>query len=379
MCRLVSKCQLKFKPTIPNPIEYNYGPQSVALADFNNDTWLDMVVANQVVNNIAIYLGKSGGLFSSPRKYSTGIGSAPYMVATGDFDNDYGPDIAVANFGTNNILLFLGFHNSSFASQIELSTGTSRPIAITLADFNHDTQLDIATANYGKHSVSVFYGYGNGSFSNPQTYSTAYDSLPLSLVAGDFNNDNHIDLAIANYGTNNVGILFGNGDGTFANQIIFSTSLGSHPHSLATGYFNDDIFLDLAVANSGTNNIGILVNNGNGTFANQTTYTLDLASPYSISVSDLNQDNRLDLVVTNKGTNNIDVLLGAGNGAFKISKTYSTGSISSIALALGDLNKDRRMDVIVISNDTGAIDVLLGTYEGFSDQARYQTGLVRTL
>ena len=360
MSCLVKKCKLKFQQIAQNPIEYNYGPRSVALGDFNNDTWLDMVVVNQVVNNIAIYLGKNDGLFSSPIKYSTGIGSAPCMVSVGDFDNDYGPDIAVANFDTNNILLFIGFNNGSFASQTELLTGTSRPIAIALADFNNDTRLDIATADYGKHSVSVFDGYGNGSFSNPLSYSTAFDSFPLSLVAAHLNKDNYLDLAIANYGTNNIGILLGNGNGTFANQIILSTGLGSHPLSIVAGYFNNDTLLDIAVANSGTNNIGILLNNGNGIFTNQTIYSLNVSSPYSIGVGDLNQDNQLDLVATNNDPNNIVVLLGSGNGNFEIPKTYSTGSVSSIALALGDINKDHRIDVIVISNDTGAIDVLIG-------------------
>ena len=226
-----------------------------------------------------------------------------------------------------------------------LSTGSSRPIWINVADFNNDTLLDIATANYGTHSVSIFYGYGNGSFSSPITYSTGYDSLPFSVVAGDFNNDNYLDLVIANYGTNNVGVFLGNGNGTFENQITFSTGLGSHPYSIAVGHFNDDTILDIAVANYGTNNIGVFLGNGNGTFASQTTYSIDTASPYSIGVGDFNQDNRLDLVVTNKGINNIGVLLGYGNGTFANSKMYSTGSVSSISFALGDLNKDNRLDL----------------------------------
>ena len=114
-----SKCEMKFQPTAKNPIEYNYGPRSVAVGDFNNDTWLDMVVANNIVNNIAIYLGYGNGTFSSLIMYSTGSGSTPYMVAVGDFNNDHQLDIAVANFGTNNIGIFLGFGNGSFANHTE--------------------------------------------------------------------------------------------------------------------------------------------------------------------------------------------------------------------------------------------------------------------
>ncbi|CAF5078822.1 unnamed protein product, partial [Rotaria sp. Silwood1] len=143
-----------------------------------------------------------------------------------------------------------------------------------------------------------------------------YDSFPSSLVIRDFNNDKYLDIAVANYGTNDVSILFGNANGTFANQIAFSTGFGSHPYSIAAGYFNDDVFLDIAVANYGMNEIGVLLSYDNGSFANQVTYSTGSSSPYFIDVGDLNQDNRLDIVVTNHGTNNIAVLLGLGNGIF---------------------------------------------------------------
>src|SRR5260221_478319 len=111
------------------------------------------------------------------------------MVAVADFNNDHQLDIAVANFGTNSIGIFLGFGDGSFSSQTVISTDSSRPLWINIADFNNDTLLDIVIANYGTHSISVLYGYGNGSFSHPITYSTGYDSFPFSVVVGDFNND----------------------------------------------------------------------------------------------------------------------------------------------------------------------------------------------
>ncbi|CAF1570793.1 unnamed protein product, partial [Adineta steineri] len=190
-------CEMNFSPTLTNPIEYNYGPQSVAVGYFNNDTWIDMVIANSIVNNIAIYFGYGNTTFSKQIEYSTGLYSTPSMVAIGDLNNDARFDIAVANFGTNNIGMFIGFGNGSFKSQIELSTQSSRPVSITLVDFNNDTLIDIATVNYGTNSISIFYGYGNGAFSIPITYSTGYDSLPAALVTGYFNNDNYLDIVVA--------------------------------------------------------------------------------------------------------------------------------------------------------------------------------------
>ncbi|CAF2088417.1 unnamed protein product [Rotaria magnacalcarata] len=88
--------RLKFKETPNKPIEYNHGPRSVAVGDFNSDTWLDMVVANHIVNTIAIYFEQKRAFFSNPIQYPTGNGSTPYMVAIGDFNMDNLLDIAVA-------------------------------------------------------------------------------------------------------------------------------------------------------------------------------------------------------------------------------------------------------------------------------------------
>ncbi|CAF4752687.1 unnamed protein product, partial [Rotaria magnacalcarata] len=333
-----------------------------------------MVVANHAVNAVAIYFGQNSSSFSTPIQYPTGNGSTPYIVAVGDFNTDSILDIAVANFGSNSIGVFLGYGNGSFEKRAELSIGSSRPIFIGFFDLNNDTTLDIITANYGTQSISILFGYGNGNFSSPTSYSTDYDSFPSSVVTGDFNNDNYLDLAISNYGTDNVQILFGNESGTFAAVIRLSTGLGSHPNSITVGHFNQDVYLDIAVANYGTNQIGILLNNGNGTFANQVNYSTGSASPYSIGVGDFNQDNLLDLIATNNGTDNLAVFLGYGNGTFVQPRMYSTGASSSISFAVCDVNKDHRLDIIVVSNDTGAIDILLGSFEGFENQMTFSTG-----
>ncbi|CAF4788514.1 unnamed protein product, partial [Rotaria sp. Silwood2] len=76
---------------------------------------------------------------------------------------------------------------------------------------------------------------------------------------GDFNNDNWSDIVVANYNTNNVGIFLGYADGSFGNQTIFFTGSNSHPTSVAVGDFNNDNQLDVTVANFGANNVGILI------------------------------------------------------------------------------------------------------------------------
>ncbi|CAM2704942.1 unnamed protein product [Rotaria socialis] len=259
-------CEVNFNRTSRNPIDYKYGPRSGVIGYFNNDTWPDIAVANYDADNVAIYFGYGNGTFTSSVLYETGSDSAPCMVAVADFDNDGRTDIAVANFGINSISLLFGTENGSFVSRTPLSTASSRPIFVYASDLNNGTAVDIVTVNYGTHSISVFCGYENGAFSEPDSYSTGYDSFPLAVVSGDFNNDHKIDLAIANYGTNTVWILFGTGIGTFVNQAVLSTNLHSHPYSIAVGHLNDDNMLDIAVANYGNKNVGVFLGHGNGTF-----------------------------------------------------------------------------------------------------------------
>ena len=87
------------------------------------------------------------------------------------------------------------------------------PIALVAGDFNGDGRTDLAVANYGSNDVSVLLGNGDGTFQNQVPY--AVGDLPNALVAGDFNGDGRTDLAVANYGSNDVSVLLGNGDGTF--------------------------------------------------------------------------------------------------------------------------------------------------------------------
>ena len=109
--------------------------------------------------------------------------------------------------------------------------------------------------------------------------------------------------------------------------------LALSPRSVAVGDLNNDTRLDIVVANSDSNNVSVLLGYGNGSFHEQMTYSTG-SQPYSVAVGDLNNDTRLDIVVANFDSNNVSVLLGYGNGSFQDQMTYSTGSYGAISLSL---------------------------------------------
>ncbi|CAF1646642.1 unnamed protein product, partial [Adineta ricciae] len=358
-------CELNFVQRYPNLIEYNYDPRSVAIGDFNHDSWMDMVIVNSIVNQIDIYLGLDDQSFSKQFYYSTGINSKPTMVAVNHLNDDFYLDIVVSNYGKHSIGIFYGLGNGSFRNQKEISTGISRPISVHLVDINNDSFCDIIVINYGTNSFTIFYRNQYDFYGKSQTYSTGYDSHPYFLTTGDLNNDQRLDIIIANHGTNNIGVFFANENNSFEDQLMISMGRNSRPVSVAITDLNSDHQLDIVVTNFGTNMVCVMLNDQNGTFSKQTFYTTGSVSPYSIGIGDFNGDDHLDLFITNIGINNIGLFLGYGNGSFRSGLMNSTGSSSSISLALFDLNKDERLDAIIVNNDTENINVLHGYFQGF--------------
>ncbi|CAF4508964.1 unnamed protein product, partial [Rotaria socialis] len=287
-------------------------------------------------------------------------------------------DIVVANYGANTVTVFLGYVKGNFTSQISYSTGVqSWPSCVIVGDFNRDNQLDIATSNFNINNVGILLGYGNGSFSNVTTYSTGDGSSPRFIGAGDFNNDSILDIAVANYGSNDFVILFGVDDGSFLCGNSYGTGQASAPRALAVGDFNGDNRLDVAVINSALNSISIFLQNGKDIYAGVQSYsTSSKSQPYAVAVADLNSDGLLDIVVTNYGTDNIGIFLGRGSGVFNTLTTYSTGTFSGPSdIDIADLNNDNRLDIVVSNYRTDNVAILFGYGNGsFYNRVFYSTG-----
>jgi hypothetical protein len=283
------------------------------VSDINNDTLLDILVAdyNEINSSIGIFYGFGDGNFTLPKIYSTGLNSQPYVIATGDFNNDSKVDLAINYFNQDIIGVFIQVKSESFASSTLFSTGNeSNPKAVALGDFNNDNHLDIAVANSATNNIGILLGYGNGDFANQLTYSTGTNSLPSSIAVGHFNDDLYLDIAVINAASNTVGILLGYGNGRFANMTIYSTGISSDPVSIAVNDLNKDNYLDLVVANWGSNDVWVFLGMSNGTFFKPTLYSIGYnARPQSVAIGDINNDDMLDIVVANYGTNYVEILL----------------------------------------------------------------------
>lgn len=348
------------------PMEYyatdNFLGGDVAIVGyFNNDNYLDIAVGNYDNCSVSTLIGNGDGTFQDQIISFIANNAHPTAMAVGDFNNDNRLDIVVVNVDDGNIAVLLGKDDGTFMLQKVISTGTaSDPSAAAVGLFNDDNILDIVITIGGTDKMGLLIGNGNGTFQATKTFSTGGGSGPSGIDIGDFNHDNRLDVVVSNWENTKVAVLLGLGNGTFRTQMSFSAGVVCVWIEVAD--FNGDSNLDLAVLNMNNNNVGVLLGIGNGTFLPQVTYPVGNSnSTYFFTVGDVNNDGRWDIVIPNSVENNVGILLGKGDGTFQAQITISAGPDSAPAgLAIADFNNDNRSDIVVVNYNTGDIGILLG-------------------
>ena len=407
-------------PIFFNPRTYPSGgvyALSVAVGDFNGDGKADLVVANECPDSncnagaVSVLLGNGDGTFQAPQTYSSG-GSEAYAVAVADVNKDGKADLIVANgcesanqCANGVVGVLLGNGDGTFQSASTYASGGVVATSITIADVNRDGNVDLIVGNQcltstcASGGVGVLLGNGNGTFQAPQSYATG-GLATVSVAAGYFNHDRKLDLVTANQCQSsgncngNVGVLLGNGDGTFQAAQSY-TSGGYAAVSVATGDFNADGKTDLVVANQcessancNNGNVGVLLGNGDGTFQTAENYVSGGNNTSGITVSDLNADGRTDLVLANQcqaagncGVGSVSVLMGNGDGTFQSARSYISDGVLAQSVGVGDWNGDMKPDLAIVnqcqsgSACTGTVTILLGNGDGtFQAPPSYASG-----
>jgi Bacterial Ig-like domain (group 3)/FG-GAP-like repeat len=372
---------------------------SVAVADVNGDGKPDVLVANEGDTSVGVLLGNGDGTFRTAVNYASG--GRAYSVAVTDVNGDGKPDLLVANqcascSSSGLISVLLGNGDGTFQAAPMYPSSFS-PHAVAVGDVNGDGKPDLVVSSRcadlkcdNGGSVSVLLGNGDGTFLAKATYGS--NGLNASSVAlGDVNGDGKLDVVVANYCVDvncafgSVGVLLGNGDGTFQAPVTYASG-GFGPGSVALADVNRDGKLDAVVANYCTDSncrtngvVSVLLGNGDGTFKSPVTYGSGGPLAVSLALADVNGDGKTDVVVTNlcasvgscggiaNGT--VSVLLGNGDGTFETVVSYGIAGYP-YSEAVGDVNGDGKPDLVVM-NEAGSVDVLLGNGNG-----TFQTALI---
>ena len=258
---------------------------------------------------------------------------------------------------------------------------------VLTGDVNNDGIPDLISVS--RYGATILIGNGDGTFTTGATYPLGGADFSQGAVAGDFNHDGKLDIAVATspaevgHGEYTVNVFLGNGDGTFQEPRRSPVLIGLS--FLAAGDFNHDGNLDLAgvtYVGAGPTPLEILLGNGDGTFRAPTGYKVTKLS-WSLTIADFNGDGNLDVAVANTGSLEappeesehwVTVFLGKGDGTFGPATVFETGA-APIGILAADLNGDGKMDLATANYVSGTTSVLLGNGDGtFAAPVAYPTG-----
>jgi FG-GAP-like repeat/Bacterial Ig-like domain (group 3) len=348
----------------------------IVTGDFNHDGNLDLAVSDSTNSKVDVLTGNGTGNFTLLGGYSTGAGTKPSGLVAADFNNDGNLDVATSNPGKNTATILLGSSTGALTAQTAQATGTN-PIGISVADINSDGLPDLVvfdspTASTGE--VDVLLGNGDGTLQTAQAASQTFVPGTLAAVA-DFNRNGKPDIALTQQNTNLVSLMLNNTlptaypDGrSYSGARALTNGYGNMADAVATGDFNKDGLLDIAVTYLEDNVVRVLTNNGNG-FNSATAYAVG-SQPYDVVSADLNGDGYPDLVTANtnpnSATGSVSVLLNngkGGNGTFAAAANYTVGK-DPYQVAVGDINGDGYPDLAVANYGSNTVSILMGSKTG---------------
>jgi hypothetical protein len=322
-----------------------------AVADLTNDGNLDLIVPTGS-STIEILLGNGDGTFSSVKPIKTSI--VVGRLHAHDINQNGVVDLVVIGYDEGRILSGMG--DGTFAEQSSFAISGSAAWS-AIGDIDNDGMPDLVTIGYrfptGEPIAQILKGTIHG-------FEHTGIGIPLTpglrqVELSDIDGDGNLDIIVLNW--QSLAVHFGNGDGTFVDQINHEIQ---HTERMALGDLNSNGYPDIAVALRSSNRVRVILNNGDRTFVSDTPYIFGY-EPRSVAVADMNGNGFLDLLVGGSAPG-VTVVLNDGTGGLRNPYLYPYGDPYSVAL--GDLNASGHLDMVFTWPHTNAIGVAMGHGDG---------------
>ncbi|CAF1313076.1 unnamed protein product [Adineta ricciae] len=366
-CHMTLNNQAKFYSTGLNP-------SSMAVGDFNQDSFSDLAVTNLGSDTLSILLGNQNGTFQRQIVFSTGNESRPKEIKAADFNNDTILDLVVILSATSEIVLFLGVStNDLFVLPpyvLPIDMNDTIATSIEVSDLNNDGSFDLCITYHAdnstdKNSLSIYLNDGDGyQYYNICSDTDWYiDNVNLMLIA-DLHHSDDIQLYVSG-GENFIfafHIMNYNDEWTcsYAKSYI---AYGNATAAIA-GRFNNDTVDDLVILSPQSNILDAYTTVFPWLYVNQIYVTED--KPTSVARINFNNDTIDDVAVLHcNGTLSIFVaestisLFDQNYLTFVFNITENNECVHSVNVL--DLNQDGKDDIIFIDPAANEIRVVLGS------------------
>jgi hypothetical protein len=324
---------------------------SSTAADFNEDGFTDVAFAQ---DRIVLGLNDGTGTLTDPSKYYTlPMGTRDeereyLFVDTADFDNDGDFDVVASGVGPP--MCFLNLGTGLLSSPIEIAGLDSGVMAV---DIDSDGDADLIGFTY--EGVAVVENMGGAVFSGPSVYSMMGWTIEDYAVA-DIDGDGLRDI-IVSY-TYDIGIMLNQGNGSFGPIELYPAN--GYAGDVVTGDFNGDGQEDVALADWGWGNVQVFLNQGGGVLG--AALEPDTGTGIGLGAGDFNSDGLTDLV-TQTDTGGVRVLLNTGSATFTSVDYAPPDGYYVNALETADLNADGALDLLMHVNEDSAA-VLINEGDG---------------
>lgn len=252
-----------------------------------------------------------------------------------------------------------------------LSYSATQRENLVAGDFDEDSHLDLV---FGSSQLTLLRGVGDGTFGARSTFdvpSNVYN-YPPPLALGDVNGDGHLDLvSAANQSapaSNTVIALLGDGDGGFTP--VSSSSFSDYAKFSALGDVNADGDLDLVMVLSYyAQKLSVLLGNGDGTFGTEVLYPAPSQWTASVAIGDLNGDGHADLAIADpsyygQGAGFVNLMFGNGDGTFGGLVAYTSGTHTK-SVVIADVNSDGLPDLVASDYSSDGVSVFRALGSGF--------------
>ncbi len=344
------------------PVKINVGfePNGLTVANFGGSGGSDLLISNPL-GDVQVLLATASGGFQPPRQLDQEVA----MTAIGA--NLVKPDAFVYSDKATDQLVV---ETASGVTTVlgDAATGLVSPGAIKVADLGNNGLLDLIVANSGSNNVLVYPELPNGSFGPSLNDGNGFytGTNPVSITIADLTGNGRLDLIVANKGSNDVSILLNEPDGngfTFVPGPRLQAGIGPDATAIADVYGNGQS--DLVIANSGSNNVMVLSPLGNGFFNDQSPAVFPVGTdPSQVYIGNFTGGAGQDIATINAGSNSVSLLADLGSSS-PVSQSISSGGLDPTA-GFAVLPGTTAASLVVANSASGSVSLFEGGDNGFS-------------